>query len=69
MAPPAWNAGLQTGTRGAPHGARLHPLRNGGPHPGAELKSTDGAPGLEPRPPVGTRAVTPRTDSPAGLVR
>ena len=48
MAPPAWNAGLQTGTRGAPHRARRDADR---PHD---------AYGLEWRPPVGTRAEGPQ---------
>ena len=37
MAPPAWNAGLQTGTRGAPHLARHNLTRKGVLRLGAEL--------------------------------
>ena len=39
MAPPAWNAGLQTGTRGAPHRARHNVARKGVPRLGAEVHS------------------------------
>ena len=49
MAPPAWNAGFQTGKRGAPHRARRDPTYS------------HDAYGLERRPPVGTRAEGPQS--------
>ena len=49
MALPAWNAGLQTGTRGAPHRARRNPTRKGGSRLGPELNSEGDAHGLERR--------------------
>ena len=52
-APPPWNAGLQTGTRGAPHRARPHPTRIG------RLPPRPNSPERQRRQPLGTPVSRP----------